>query len=60
MAEKNKYVFFDTEGASNDIFNKGYKYVVSNVPLASEYPVETMNFLAAQNPKQHLLMVAAE
>lgn len=60
VAEKNKYVFLDAEGASNDIFSKGYKYVVGNVPLATEYPVEAINFLAAQNPKPKLAVLWAD
>jgi len=60
VAEKNKVVFMDTEGASNDIFSKGYKYTVYNGPLATQYPVEAINFLASQNPKPKLAVFWAD
>ena len=60
VAEKNKYVFLDAEGAANEIFAKNYKYVVANVPLATTYPTQAMNFLAAQTPKPKLAVIWAD
>lgn len=60
VAEKNKYVLLDAEGASNDIFSKGYKYIVGSPPLASVYPTPVMDFLATQNPKPKLAIVWAD
>jgi branched-chain amino acid transport system substrate-binding protein len=60
VAEKNKYVMLDTEGASNDIFSKGYHYVVGIVPLATVYPVPAIDFLSAQSPKPKLAVVWAD
>jgi branched-chain amino acid transport system substrate-binding protein len=60
VTEKNRYIMMDTEGASTDIFANGVKYVVTNGPLANQYPTEAINFLAAQSPKPVLGVVYAD
>ena len=59
-AEKNKNILLDTEGASNDIFAKGYHYVVGIVPLATAYPAPALDFLSAQSPKPKVGVVWAD
>ncbi len=60
VAEKNHYVFLDTEGAANDLFSKSYHYIVGIVPLATLYPVPALDLLASQNPKPKLAVVWAD
>src|SRR6202035_4204993 len=60
VTEKNHYIMFDTEGATNDLFNKGYKYIVGNVALATNYPGPVLDFLAAQGAKPKLGVVWAD
>src|SRR6476646_1552233 len=60
VTEKNKYILLDTEGATNDLFNKGYHSIVGIVPLATLYPVPAVDFAAAQNPKPKLAVVWAD
>jgi branched-chain amino acid transport system substrate-binding protein len=60
VTEKNKYILLDTEGATNDLFNKGYHNIVGIVPLATLYPVPAVDFLSTQNPKPKLAVVWAD
>lgn len=60
VTEKNKYILLDTEGATNDLFNKGYHSIVGIVPLATLYPVPVVDFAAAQNPKPKMAVVWAD
>jgi branched-chain amino acid transport system substrate-binding protein len=60
VTEKNHYILLDTEGAANDLFSKGYHYIVGNVPLATAYPPPALDFLATQNPKPKLAVVWAD
>jgi branched-chain amino acid transport system substrate-binding protein len=60
VTEKNRDIMLDTEGATNDLFTKGYHYIVGNVPLATMYPPPALDFLATQNPKPKLAVVWAD
>jgi branched-chain amino acid transport system substrate-binding protein len=60
VAEKNHYVMMDTEGASNDIFNKGYKYTVGNPALATDIPKPALDYLSTLNPKPKLAVFWAD
>jgi branched-chain amino acid transport system substrate-binding protein len=60
VAEKNHYVMMDTEGASNDIFTKGYKYTVGNPALATDVPKPAVDFLASLNPKPKIAVFWAD
>jgi branched-chain amino acid transport system substrate-binding protein len=60
VAEKNKFVMMDTEGASNDIFTKGYHYTVGFPALATDFPGPAIDFLSTQNPKPKLAVFWAD
>jgi branched-chain amino acid transport system substrate-binding protein len=60
VAEKNHYVLMDTEGASNDIFNKGYKYTIGNPALATDIPKPVVDYLSSLNPKPKMAVFWAD
>jgi branched-chain amino acid transport system substrate-binding protein len=60
VAEKNHYVMMDTEGASNDIFTKGYKYTVGNPALATDVPKPAIDFMASLTPKPKVAVFWAD
>jgi branched-chain amino acid transport system substrate-binding protein len=60
VTEKNKYILLDTEGATNDLFNKGYHSIVGVVPLATLYPAPVIDFASSQNPKPKMAIVWAD